>query len=199
MTEALSTQLPDRRFLAACLDAAPHALCQELHDTILAAGVRLARAGLAPPAGGSLSARLDHGFAITCQGCHLPATRRDELVWVRECDLDQGIVRYIGSATPPEDTLLHHRVLASRPDCGALVHARTLTPVTPAGRRGFRAVSAGGRDPLALAMAVLEQIGMPRAPVLIGGQQYFAGAETLAEAVTAVIDLHRELIGITSA
>jgi hypothetical protein len=195
MTEALRTQHLDRRFLAACLDASPDPHCQGLHAAILDAGLRLARAGLAPPGGGSLSVQLDHGFAITCHGCHLPATRRDELLWVRECDLDNEIVRYVGAAPPPVDAVLHHRILASRPDCGALVHAHSLTPLTTRRRRGIREVPDAPGDPLTLALAVLEQIEIPRAPVLVGRRRYIAGARTLCEAVTAVVDLHRELSG----
>jgi hypothetical protein len=194
MSQALRSQQLDSRYQVTCLEAESDAHCSRLHATFVAAGHQLARAGLAPPSGGSLSIRLDHGFAVTCEGCHLPATRADEIVWVRECDIDQEIIRYVGITAPPADAILHHRILASRPDCGALVHAYTLTPASTRGRRGVRSIPAQlNGDRLALAHAVLEQIEIPRAPVVVGGQHYIAGGDRLADAVSAIVDLHRRL------
>lgn len=196
MSEGLQSRVVQHRHRVACLGHDAREICTELVNEFREAGRRLAREALAPPTGGSLSVRLDHGFAVTCQGCHLPTVRHEELVWVRECDLEQEIVRYIGGPPPSSDALLHHRVLSSRPDCGALVFARTLTPIRLDGCRGIRWIPEMDGDILGLAHQLLEMIDPPCGPIVVGRHAYLAGSCHLEDAVSAVLDLHRRLASL---
>ena len=83
---------------------------------IVAAGVALEGAGLAPAASGNLSVRIADGMLLTPTGTRLGALAAAALA-----RLDEAGTGVSGPA-PSKEAPLHHAIYRARPDAGAIVH-----------------------------------------------------------------------------
>lgn len=162
-----------------------------------AAGDRLRAHGMTPLNGGNLSVRVPDGFAVTASGSHLGALEPDDVVLVRRCDVAAEEVCWEGARAPSSESLLHHLVLRTHPEAGAVVHAHD-----PAATRA--ALAAAGlpetdrEEPygtLALAQRALATFAAGGRLIVLRDHGYVAVAATLEEAIEDVVATHRRLAG----
>jgi len=82
----------------------------------------LKRHGMTPQNAGNISVRHNKGFIITTSGSNLGSLQRDEIVYVRKCVIEDGIVEYMGPNLPSSETFMHSMIFQCKPAVQAIVH-----------------------------------------------------------------------------
>jgi hypothetical protein len=74
---------------------------------------------------GNLSFRTNNGFIITGSQIGLDRLTEDCFVHILECDLDEGLIRAIGTRNPSSETFMHFLLYQQRPDVNAVFHGHS--------------------------------------------------------------------------
>jgi len=169
-----------------------------LFPRFLAAGDRLRAHGMTPLNGGNLSVRVPGGFAVTASGSHLGALEPDDVVLVPRCDVAAEEVCWVGARAPSSESLLHHLVLETHPEAGAVVHAHD--PIATRAALAASGLPETEREEpygtLALARRALETFARGGRLIVLRDHGYVAVAATLEEAVDDIVATHLRIAGV---
>jgi L-fuculose-phosphate aldolase len=153
----------------------------------------LKRHGMTPQNAGNISVRHNKGFIITTSGSNLGTLQRDEIVYVRKCVIEEGIVEYMGPNLPSSETFMHSMIYQSSPDMNAIVHVHdpeTLNRATMEIEATEKEVPYGTLD---LARMACDRFLKADNIIVLTNHGYVAVGLDLNEAVDLVISTHLKI------
>ena len=153
----------------------------------------LKRHGMTPQNAGNISVRHNKGFIITTSGSNLGSLQRDEIVYIRKCVIEEGLVEYMGPNLPSSETFMHSMIYQSNPDMNAIVHVHdpgTLNQATMEIEATEKEVPYGTLD---LARMACDRFLKADNIIVLTNHGYVAVGLDLNEAVDLVISTHLEI------
>ena len=150
----------------------------------------LKRHGMTPQNAGNISVRHNKGFIITTSGSNLGSLQRDEIVYVRKCVIEDGIVEYMGPNLPSSETFMHSMIFQCKPAVQAIVHVHdpeTMNRATMQLEATEKEVPYGT---LALARMACDTFLKSDNIIVLKNHGYVAVGEDLNVAVDLVISAH---------
>lgn len=156
---------------------------------------RLREHGMTPKNGGNMSVRGAEGFAITASGCNLGIMEPGEVIYVRDCALNEKTVRYEGPLEPSSESFLHHLIYRSRPEARAVVHAHD--PATADAPLGADLEETPREEPygtVELARLAIETFQEDRTVIVLRNHGYVAMGRSLTEVVDTILAVHKRLL-----
>ena len=153
----------------------------------------LKRHGMTPQNAGNISVRHNKGFIITTSGSNLGSLQRDEIVYVRKCVIEDGIVEYMGPNLPSSETFMHSMIFQCKPAVQAIVHVHdpeTMNRATMQLEATEKEVPYGT---LALARMACDTFLKSDNIIVLKNHGYVAVGEDLNLAVDLVISAHLKI------
>lgn len=153
----------------------------------------LKRHGMTPQNAGNISVRHNKGFIITTSGSNLGSLQRDEIVYVRKCVIEDGIVEYMGPNLPSSETFMHSMIFQCKPAVQAIVHVHdpeTMNRATMQLEATEKEVPYGT---LALARMACDTFLKSDNIIVLKNHGYVAVGEDLNVAVDLVISAHLKI------
>ena len=150
----------------------------------------LKRHGMTPQNAGNISVRHNKGFIITTSGSNLGSLQQDEIVYVRKCVIEDGIVEYMGPNLPSSETFMHSMIFQCKPAVQAIVHVHdpeTMNRATMQLEATEKEVPYGT---LALARMACDTFLKSDNIIVLKNHGYVAVGEDLNVAVDLVISAH---------
>ena len=154
----------------------------------------LKRHGMTPQNAGNISARHNKGFIITTSGSNLGRLQRDEIVYVRKCVIEDGLVEYMGPNLPSSETFMHSMIFQCKPAVQAIVHVHdpeTMNQATIEIEATEKEVPYGT---LELARMACDSFLKANKIIVLKNHGYVAVGEDLNAAVALVISTHLKII-----
>ncbi len=172
-----------------------------LADELLEWGKKFAKEGLAPQyaheqgtrSAGNLSFRASGGFVITASGKDFSTASLGDLVVVKKCNFEEGVVHAEGLKRPSSETLMHFLIYENRRDVNAVLHGHDELVLGKARELGFaetgHEVPYGSKE---LAKETLNALGENGTYAVIKGHGFASVGESIQAAGNAAISAHNK-------
>ncbi len=164
---------------------------------------RFAEAGIAPHfdfggkkrSAGNLSFRAHGGFVITSSGKDFASVSLKDLVLVKKCSFEEGVVHAQGFAPPSSETLMHFLIYEGRPEINAVFHGHDDVVLETAQALGVletpRPCPYGSKE---LARWVAETLGKTGKYAVIKEHGFTSIGSTMEDAGKTAFDVHNKAL-----
>lgn len=144
---------------------------------------------------GNLSFRTHGGFVITSSGKDFGSVSPNDLVLVKKCSFEEGVVHAQGLVPPSSETLMHFLLYEKRPEIGAVFHGHDDVVLENAQALGLLETQHpcpyGSKE---LARLVAETLGKTGKYAVIKEHGFTSIGSTMEDAGKAAFDVHNKAV-----
>ena len=142
---------------------------------------------------GNISIRHKGGLIITTSGSNLGSIEPDEIVDVRKCSLEDGVVEYMGPNVPSSEAFMHSMIYQCSPDFSAIVHAHDPQTLTRAAAEIDTTEKEVPYGTIELAQMACDTFLKANNIIVLKNHGYVAIGKDLDDAVNLVVATHLKI------